>query len=127
MHQWQYQPTITSNTLLTTEAEVHTLTAGNTTTYKPRNLIPVVPFLLETTNDAIQGHDRAASIVLFNVVQEVKAFDTRNASKNKYQEKAKQKCKDLMLWLYLIATGNAVIKATPMTGCNNMEIMLWRL
>ena len=50
-------------------------------------------------------------------------FDTTNNGKAEFKEKASKKCKDLMSWLYLVATKYEGIKPTPVTGCSSMDVI----
>ena len=106
-------PTQTSIVEVSSEAEFDTLTAGAATTYKPRTFIPVVPFLLKTVGDAVNKSNRAAKKVFLVVVEAIKKFDSDNAGNAEYQDKAKQKCKDLLAWLFLVGSGSNVTTATP--------------
>ena len=116
-------PTQTSLVGVSSEAEFDALTVGATTTYKARNFIPVVPFLLEIVSDTVATENGAAKKVFLAVVEAIKKFDTDNAGKAEFQDKAKQKCKDCLAWLYLVASGSNAVTPTPTTGCNNIGII----
>ena len=116
-------PTVTSLMGISDKADVAALTIGATSTYKPPNIILVVPFMLQHVNRAILEESGLASAVMVTVAKAIKDFDTTNSSKPKYRDKAKQKCKDVLSWLYLVATNHDSIEATPVTGCNSKEMV----
>ena len=115
-------PTITNILQVTTKDEVNALTDGATTVYKPRNFIPVTPFLCQDVNDAIEESDGDCGIALMKVVQAIKMFDTKHADNIFYLDKAKQKCKDLLCWLYLASQNNPSIKPIPTSISSNRRI-----
>ena len=108
---------------VTTEADITNLQAGSTTTYRARNFIPIVPFLLDDINSAIVQHNGNAKEVYLAVVRAIKNFDNVHSSDAAYSDKARQKCRDCLAWLYLVATGNGAVSKTPTTGCNNVGVI----
>ena len=105
----------------TTVDEVNALTNGQQTTYLPRNFIPVPPFLIDSISSTIKDNDGSATMVFLEVVKEIKNFDTAHASDQEYKEKAKQKCKDLLAWLYLVIKDK--VQAIPSIGCNSKNMI----
>ena len=116
-------PTITSLLGIKKEEDINTVAAGTRSTYKPRNVIPVVPFLVDVINSTIQGANGSAKTVYVAVVTEIKRFDAEKADDDTYQDKAKTKCKDILQWLYLVARESTAVDATPVTGCNSIGIV----
>lgn len=53
------------------------------------------------------------------VVQEIKDFDTKYNTDNNYVNKAKQKCKDILFWIYLASKHNSVMR--PILSTSNMN------
>ena len=117
------EPTPTTSHLLSVSSveEVDALAIGQTTTYKPRNFIPIPPFLLNTISKSISNSEGNSKQVLIKVVQEIKNFDTTHAGDEDYVDKARSKCKDLLAWLYLVGTN--VVTAVPTLGCNSRPII----
>ena len=105
------------------KADITSLTVGSTTTFKARNFIPIVPFMLGDISTAITEGNGAASGVYMAVVKAIKNFDTAHAADNEYKDKARTKCKDVLAWLYLVCTGNGDIVPTPTTGCTNVGVL----
>lgn len=108
-------PTIAHLLAITDEASIDALAVGATTTYKPRSFIPIVPFLLGTVYNTIASKNGSAKQVLINVVTAIKKFDEDHDGDGTYKDKAKSKCKDFLLWLYLVSNDNPSIKAVPTT------------
>ena len=116
-------PTATNMMNITSVSDIDGLVVGASTTYKPRNFMPVVPFLLKDVNKAIVNHNGSTKEVLLAAVRSIKAFDTTQAANPEYTEKAKQKCKDLVYWLYLVSQDSTGVVATPVTGCNSIDLI----
>ena len=116
-------PTPTGLLGVTTKETVANLTTGTRTTYKARNFIPIVPFMLNDIAEAIRDNDGSAAQVLVQAAQSIKTFDTDHANDADYTEKAKQQCKDILSWLYLVATDSTKISATPTKGCTNIGMV----
>ena len=114
-------PTPTHLLSVSNIADVEALNIGQTTSYKPRNFIPIPPFLLETISNSISKSEGDSKQVLVDVVKEIKAFDTLHTNDNDYADKAKSKCKDILSWLYLV--GIDIVQATPTMGCNSRSII----
>ena len=116
-------PTSTNLLGVSKEEEVNNLTVGARSTYRPRNLMPIIPFLLKPINDAITAHDGNASHVLLAIAKAIKQFDTNVGDDDSYTEKAKQSCKDVLNWIYLVSIDSAAVSAIPSTGCNNIGLI----
>ena len=114
-------PTTTQLLTVTNVAEVEALNVGQTTTYKPRNFIPIPPFLLDTISESVSKSEGNLKQLLTKVVKKIKDFDTAHANDNEYVDKARSKCKDILSWLYLV--GEDKIQATPTMGCNSRSII----
>ena len=102
--------------------QVDNLTDSVSVTYSPRNFIPIPPFLLNTIHNSISNSNGNAASVLVDCVKEIKTFDTDHATDTDYKDKAKSKCKDIMIWLYLVHKRNDKIDAVPVMGCNNKKV-----
>ena len=91
-------------------------------TFKPRNLIPILPFLLKPIQDSISKSNGDSRVVLVECVKAVKDFDKKHAKNAEYAYKAKSKCKKIMFWLYLVSHNNEKIDAVQVTGYNNEKV-----
>ena len=118
-------PTVNQLIAVKTVDDVNNLTASARTSYLPRNLVPIPPFLLSTIHEAISKSNENVYDVLLNCIDEIKNFDTLHAEEEDY-DRAKVKCKDILFWLYLVATDSESIEATPTIGCNN-ESLIFKL
>jgi hypothetical protein len=116
-------PSTTNILNVTSIEQVDQLTDSATVTYSPRNFIPIPPFLLKTVHEAISISNGHASTVLVDCVRDIKAFDTEHTNDTSYTEKAKSKCKDIMMWLYLVSKGSEKIEAIPVMGCTNAKVL----
>ena len=116
-------PTITALLGIKKSEDFDTITAGARSTYKPRNFVPVVPFLVKPVSAAIISANGAARSIYLAVLAAIKTFDTEHADDNEYTEKAKNKCKDFIQWLFLVATESNSIEATQVTGCNKITVV----
>lgn len=115
-------PTMTNILAVKTIDEIDNLTNGTTTTYKPRNFIPITPFLCQAVNESIEKHQGNGKSLLLAVIAEIKSFDTKYEGNAEYQNKAKQKCKDILFWLYLTSKIDSPIKAIPTTVSRSRRI-----
>ena len=116
-------PTITNLAGITKEEDIGDLAVGARTTFRARNFIPIVPFLLNDINEAILKHQGKAKQVLLAVVQSIKKFDTEHGDNEDYKEKAKHSCKDVLDWLYLVGMENPAVAATPTTSCSTIGVI----
>ena len=115
-------PTPTHLNGLTSIDNVEALNLSATITYKPRNFIPIPPFLLKIVQQAIAENDGHANHVLLQSAKAIVAFDNEHAGDEEYADKAKAKCKDFLFWLYLVGSNSEAISATPTMGCNNARV-----
>ena len=115
-------PTATVLNGVSTMDQVENLELSVSITYKPRNFIPVPPFLLETIQSTIENHNGNAKQVLLKCAQAITEFDTSHTNDAEYVDKAKTKCKELLYWLYLVGDESTSIKATPLIGCSNTVV-----
>ena len=96
-------PTASHLLNVTSVKDVDALIIGQTTSYKPRNFVPVPPFLLDTLNTPIISNlNRNTTEVLIHSAQAIKDFDTTHSGDAEYTDRAKSKSKDLLAWLYLV-------------------------
>ena len=103
--------------------DVDNLTESATVTYKPRNFIPLPPFLMEPIHDAITASNGDAKVALVACIKEIKKFDTDHNEDQSYNDKAKVACKPIALWLYLVGKDSPSIAAVNTTGCINKEMI----
>ena len=115
-------PTTTNILQVATQEDIDALTNGASTVYKPRNFIPITPFLCKDVSESIEKNQGDCKQLLLQVVQSIKNFDTKNNANADYEDKAKQKCKDLLSWIYLASKNNDTIQATPTTSNMNRRI-----
>ena len=92
-------PTMTTIMGVTTVEEVDAMTNGASTTFRPRNIIPIPPFLLKVIVEMISRRVQDATELLVKVVQEIKAFDAIHATEKEFRDKAKQNVKILFTGL----------------------------
>jgi hypothetical protein len=116
-------PTVTSLCAVSSIEDIDALTVGATTVYKPRNFIPITPFLLTTCNEAIMAFQGAPKKVLFAIIEAIKAFDTAHQGDDEYKEKAKTMSKDILFWCYLVLCDSDSIQSTPTTVCSSVSVI----
>ena len=114
-------PTMTSLLQVSTIADIEALTNGASTVYKPRNFIPIIPFLCKAISESIEKDQGDSKLLLIKVIQAIKNFDTTHNTDDEFVDKAKQKCKDLLFWIYLAGKENA-IKSIPTTVNVNRRV-----
>ena len=114
-------PTATNILSITSIDDIEALTDG-TTTYKPRNLIPITPFLVKDINEGIKQNRGDGKALLLAVVLAIKNFDTQFDGNEEYTNKAKQKCKEILYWLYLASKQDSPIKAIPTTVSTSKRV-----
>jgi len=97
-------PTPTSILAITSVEDIDGLTDGATTTYKPRNfMIPIPPFLMHSINSTIATSRGDAKMILVEVVNAIKEFDTVHAPDIEYVDSARAKCKPLLFCLVILS------------------------
>ena len=100
---------------ITSTTNVDQLQASTSVKYSARNIIPIPLFManrLSLTIQATQGDSRAVLVEAVNLVRE---FDNEFLNSNESVEGAKESCKDLLFWLFLV-TRNKVY-SIPMIAC----------
>jgi hypothetical protein len=112
-------PTPTNLNGITTIENATDIEISATITYKPRNFIPIPPFLLEPLQKVIVDHNGDAKQALVQCAKAITAFDTTHTDDDDYIDRARTNCKDILLWLYLVSVGSPAIKATSVIGCNS--------
>jgi hypothetical protein len=115
-------PTTTNLNGITTVETVNNLQLSATITYKPRNFIPIPPFLLKVVHETIAEHNGDATYVLLNSAKAIVKFDNDHADDEEFKDRAKVNCKDFLFWLYLVTTNSASIAPTPIMGCSNERV-----
>ena len=115
-------PAMTSFLGASSETEVNALTDSASVTFKPRNFVPVPPFLLESVTRSLFENRDEAKKVLLDCIVTIKEFDTTYASNSDYKEKAKSKCKDILFWLYLVSKDSNAIDATLVMACRSPKL-----
>jgi hypothetical protein len=116
-------PTVTSLFATTAVNDIDTLPVGASTSFKPRNFIPVTPFLLSTCNETIMNHQGSAKELLFALIDAIRAFDTAHQGDDDYKDKAKSMSKEILFWCYLVFKDSDSIQATPTTGCRSVKVI----
>ena len=104
-------PTITQIFSTTTVGQSDALQNSQSVIFKPRNFIPISPFILKPIQDAISKWNGDSRVVLVECVKAVKDFDTKHANNADYADKENYKCKEIILWLYLMSQDNEEINA----------------
>ena len=115
-------PTPTALNGLTRIETIENLELSATITYKPRNFIPIPPFLLEIVQETIESHNGDSSHILLNSAKAIVAFDNEHSENEEYKDKAKAKCKEFLFWLYLVSADSNAIIPTAVIGCNNEKV-----
>ena len=115
-------PTMTSLLQVSSLGDIEALTNGASTVYKPRNFIPITSFLCKVVTESIEANQGNSNSLLLKIVEEIKNFDTKHNTDTDYTDKAKQKCKDLLFWIYLAGKENNAVKAIPTTVNINRRI-----
>ena len=115
-------PTPTQVLAVSSVTEVEALTDSATVTYKPRNLIPIPPFLIETVQKSISISNGNSKLLLVDCVKSIKDFDTLHAQDEDYTDKARSKCKDILLWLFLAGKDSPAIDAVQSMCCQDERV-----
>lgn len=95
-------PTPTSMLQVSSRSEVAALAVGSTSTFAPRNFIPVVPFMIDDISKALLEDDEDMEGLFVKIVQSIKTFDTLHSSDQEYVDKAKSKAVRVLSWLWLV-------------------------
>ena len=98
-------------------ADIDNLVSSTTQSIRPRNFIPVPPFLVNIIENTIQISGGDAKVILKEVITSIKTFDDIHVSDAEYVDKAAIKCKFLVQWLYLASIGETHIKKIPVQIC----------
>ena len=114
-------PTATNLLAVKTIDDINALTNG-TTTYKPRTFIPITPFLCQDISESIEKHQGDCKELLLTVVAAIKKFDTTHDGNDEYLNKAKQKCKEILYWIYLASKQDSPIKSLPTTVTRSRRV-----
>ena len=61
--------------------------------------------------------------VLLACITAIKSFDSDHASDSDYTEKAKSKCKDILLWLFLVLKDNNAIEPISSLACDSEKLI----
>ena len=115
-------PAIANVLAAKTVEEVDNLVDSATVKFKPRNFVPVPPFLLETIHDVVESKHGNTKLALLQVVTKIKEFDSDHASDDMYKDKAKTKCRDFVYWLYLASQNNDAIASVNTIACSNTKL-----
>ena len=114
-------PTMTNFLQVSSIEDIEALTNGASTVYKPCTFIPITPFLCQVISESIEDDQGDSKLLLLKVVQAIKSFDTKHNADDEFIDKAKQKCKDIIFWIYLAGKENA-IKPIPTTANINRRV-----
>ena len=118
----QAVPTVTNILKATTSEEVDAL-VDSASKYKPRNFIPVPPFLVRSIASVITSSKGNAKAVLLDSIAQIAAFDATHLNDAEYTDIACQKCKPLLFWLYLAQKDNTLVKAIQSQACGNVTLV----
>ena len=102
--------------------DVNSLTASARSSHRPRNFVPVPPFLLSKVQAKLMESNGDASHVLLGCIEGISDFDTLHVDDTEF-DNAKTKCKDLLSWLFLVINGSDAIEAVPAMNCNSDKIV----
>ena len=102
--------------------EIKTFTVSTRSSYRPRNFIPVPPFLMSPIQESIVSSNGDDIQALLSCINEVNKFDDLHKDDDNY-DKAKTQCKDIIAWLYLVVNENENIEALPVLTCNNERVV----
>ena len=116
-------PTINAIMGVKTKEEVDALVTSATVTYRPRNFVPVPPFLMEKIQKTITTSNGDVREVLIATVVETKKFDMEHQADAEYTNKAQTKSKQLLQWLYLVSKDSIAIEKVATIGCSNAKVM----
>jgi len=89
----QVVPTVTIILKVTTVEEIDDLQVSTTQKFKPRNLVPVTPFLVNPISSAISASKGNAKVVLLATITAIMDFDASHIEDDEYKYIASQKCK----------------------------------
>ena len=102
--------------------QVDGLSTSSRNKFLPRNFIPIPPFLLSSVHEAIGKSNGDAKVVLTESVREIKKFDDDHNDDHEFVDKAKDKCKAFVFWLYLVSQNSDTIAATPTISVSNEKV-----
>ena len=116
-------PTATNLLAVKTIEDIDALTNG-TMTYTPRIFIPIIPFLCQDISESIDKHHQGdcKELLLLSVITSIKKFDTTNDGNDEYLNKAKQKCKEILYWIYLASKQVSPIPSLPTTVMRSCRV-----
>ena len=106
--------------------EVESLQGSDTQSIRPRNFIPVPPFLVRILSDSIAVNKANTSKIFFEVITAIKEFDELNDNDDEFKDKAATKCKLLLHWLYVASKtweGSSGIDQIQFAPCTNVNIL----
>ncbi len=98
-----------------------TLQTGSTEV-KPRNFSAVPPFLVRTMHQSIIASKGDPLSALVAAVTIINQFDEEHADDEDFQDKAAQKSKQFIFWLWNCVTENSPIQQIPIEPCNDAKL-----
>ena len=103
---------------------IENLAQSQSQTIRPRNFIPVPPFLVRTLNDSIAINKANTNQVFLDVITEIKVFDEVHKDDDDYKDKAAVKCKQLVHWLYVASKDDDEnsIARIQFANCTNVNL-----
>ena len=119
----QVVPTVTSILKVTSEEEIDDLQVSTAQKFKPRNLVPVPPFLVNPISSAISASKGNAKVVLLATVATIMDFDASHIGDDEYKDIASQKCKPLLFWLFLAIQNNTFVQPIQSEGCGSVKVV----
>ena len=97
--------------------DIDNLVSSTMQSIRPRNFLPVPPFLVNVIENTILISGGDAKVILKEVITSIKTFDDNHAEDNEYVDKAAIKCKLFVQWLYLASNAENHIKKVPVQIC----------
>lgn len=113
-------PILSHLTQLSKIEDVENLQVGSTTSFQPRNFIPLPPFTIPTVNECIMNGGNSKTL-LVECAKSFRTFDADHAGDGEYVDKAKSKCKDLLAWLYLASKDK--VQVVPTLACMDRPLV----
>jgi len=108
---------------VTTVEEIDNLQVSTAQKFKPRNFVPVPPFLVNSISSAISASKGNAKVVLLATVAAIMDFDASHIGDDEYKDIASQKCKPLLFWLFLAIQDNAFVHPVQSEGCGSVKVV----
>ena len=90
--------------------EIKKLNDSTTQSFKPRNFIPIPPFLVWPIQAAVRKYSGDPDSILLEAINASKEFNSTHQEDNDYEDKALLKCRNLFYWLFLAGKNDNIIE-----------------